>query len=206
MLELSSKRGGRRRCQRFIREAIRRSATSNGREDLDLSKNRGTERRAGTDAEKTAVFREGLRTEAYNGGAAKPHRAQKISEKRMKKSKKLKKLLNKGFRGYPIATIAYYGPDDKRATKVAVGIVPYENAEPSNLKRWFNEDTDIRKDRITNEEIIEFVKENETKSVVMADRIMGCPHEEGVDYPDGSKCTKCLFWAIRDRFTGETIQ
>jgi hypothetical protein len=90
----------------------------------------------------------------------------------MKKSKKLKKLLNKGFRGYPIATIAYYGPDDKRATKVAVGIVPHENAEPSNLKRWFNEDTDIRKDRITNEEIIEFVKENETKSVVMADRIM----------------------------------
>ena len=40
----------------------------------------------------------------------------------MKKSKKLKKLLNKGFRGYPIATIAYYCPDDKNATKVAVGI------------------------------------------------------------------------------------
>jgi hypothetical protein len=23
------------------------------------------------------------------------------------------------------------------------------------------------------------------KPVVMADRILGCPHEEGVDYPDG---------------------
>ena len=69
-----------------------------------------------------------------------------------------------------------------------------------------NEDTDIRKDRITNEEIIEFIKENEAKSVVMADRIIGCPHEEGVDYPGGSKCPKCPFWAIRDRFTGETIQ
>jgi hypothetical protein len=124
----------------------------------------------------------------------------------MKKSKKLKKLLNKGFRGYPIATIAYYGPDDKNATKVAVGIVPNENVEPTILKRWFNEEIDIRKDRITNEEIIEFIKEHEAKSVVMADRIMGCPHEEGVDYPDGAKCPKCPFWAIRDRFTGETIQ
>ena len=124
----------------------------------------------------------------------------------MKKSKKLKKLLNKGFRGYPIATIAYYGPDDKNATKVAVGIVPYENAVPSILKRWCNEDTDIRIDRITNEEIIKFIKENGAKSVVMTDQIMGCPHEEGVDYPDGTKCPKCPFWAIRDRFTGETIQ
>ena len=68
----------------------------------------------------------------------------------MKKSKKIKKLLNKGFRGYPVATIAYYGPDDKKATKVAVGIVPSEGAEPDMLKKWFNEDIDIRKDRNTN--------------------------------------------------------
>jgi hypothetical protein len=126
--------------------------------------------------------------------------------KKMKQSKKLKKLLNKGFRGYPVATIAYYGPDDKNAIKVTVGIVSNENAEPSILKRWFNEDKDIRKDSVTNEEIIEFIKGNEVKSVVMADRIIGCPHEEGVDYPDGTKCPKCPFWAIRDRFTGQIIQ
>jgi hypothetical protein len=113
--------------------------------------------------------------------------------------------LNKGFRGYPVATIAYYGPDDKNATKVTVGIVPNENAEPSILKRWFNEETDIRKDRTTSEEIIAFIKENEAKSIVMADRIMGYPHKEGVDYPAGSKCPKWSFWAIRDRFTGEII-
>ena len=124
----------------------------------------------------------------------------------MKKSKRIKKLLNRGFRGYPIATIAYYGPDDKNATKVAVGIVPHEGAEPSVLKRWFTEDTDIRIDRITNQEIMDFIKENGARSVVMADRIIGCPHEEGVDYPEGSKCPKCPFWAIHDRFTGEIIQ
>jgi hypothetical protein len=43
---------------------------------------------------------------------------QKTSEiKKMKISKKPKKLLNKGFKGYPVATIAYYGPGDKNATK-----------------------------------------------------------------------------------------
>jgi len=104
----------------------------------------------------------------------------------MKKSKRLKILLNKGFRGYPIATIVYYGPDDKNATKVAVGIVPNENAEPNVSKRWFTEDTDIRTDRITNQEIIDFIRGSGARSVVMADRIMGCPHEEGVDYPKRS--------------------
>jgi hypothetical protein len=27
--------------------------------------------------------------------------------------------------------------------------------------------------------------------------------EEGIDYPEGSKCPECPFWADRDRFTGE---
>ena len=123
----------------------------------------------------------------------------------MKTPKRLKKRANKGFRGYPVATIAYYGPDDKNATKVTVGIIPEEDAEPSILRRWFNENTDIRNDRKTIEEIRAFLKENKAKSVVMADRIMGCPHEEGVDFPDGEKCPQCPYWAIRDRFTGKII-
>ena len=42
----------------------------------------------------------------------------------------LLKRARKGFRGYPVATIALYGRDDQRATKVAVGIVMREGAEP----------------------------------------------------------------------------
>src|SRR6185503_20814624 len=30
------------------------------------------------------------------------------------------KKARKGFRGYPVATIAFYGPNDRQATKVAV--------------------------------------------------------------------------------------
>ena len=31
----------------------------------------------------------------------------------------------------------------------------------------------------------------------MTDRIIGCPHEEGIDY-EGSVCPRCEFWANRD--------
>lgn len=39
----------------------------------------------------------------------------------------LQKKARKSFQGYPVATIAYYGPDDRHATKVAVGIVKEED-------------------------------------------------------------------------------
>ena len=31
---------------------------------------------------------------------------------------------------YPMATVCHYGPDDQRASKVAVGIIPSPGAEP----------------------------------------------------------------------------
>lgn len=38
------------------------------------------------------------------------------------------------------------------------------------------------------------------KSVAMTDAILGCPHEEGIDYPEGEKCPHCPFWADKDRW------
>jgi hypothetical protein len=35
--------------------------------------------------------------------------------------------------------------------------------------------------------------------------MLGCPHEEGVDYPMGRTCPRCPFWAGIDRFTHEPI-
>jgi len=40
--------------------------------------------------------------------------------------KRLRKRAKRGLRGYAVATVALYGPDDTRATKLAVGIVPAE--------------------------------------------------------------------------------
>ncbi len=100
----------------------------------------------------------------------------------------LKREARLGFRGYPIATIAFYGRDGTRATKVAVGIVPAEDAEVSALERWYSENRDVRKDPEISARILAFIGSQGAKSVVMTDRIIGCPHEEGVDYPEGEPC------------------
>ncbi len=118
-------------------------------------------------------------------------------------TKALRKKVDRGFAGYPVATVAYYGPDDKVATKVAVGIIPGEDEEPIAMERWVSAGGDLRRDHEVNEKILLFIRSQGAKSVVLADRIIGCPHEEGIDYPEGEKCRQCPFWAYRDRWSGE---
>lgn len=114
----------------------------------------------------------------------------------------LAKRARRGFRGYPVATVAFYGPDNRRATKVAVGIVPAENAEPTHLERWFSDERDVRTDPAIGVAIEEFVRAHGVRSVALAEGIIGCPHEEEVDYPVGQPCPQCPFWAGRDRWSG----
>jgi hypothetical protein len=118
--------------------------------------------------------------------------------------KRLSKKARRGFRGFPVATVALYGPDDTRATKLTVGIVPAENAEVTDLRRWFAEMMDIRNDTQVAEEVLAFIEAAGARSVVMADRIIGCPHEEGIDY-EGPTCPHCPFWAGRDRWTRQRV-
>ena len=105
--------------------------------------------------------------------------------------------------GYPAGTIAYYGPDNTFASKVVVGIVISENDDATELRKWFAETTDVRLDQAINEQILEFLEERNVKRVAMADRIISCPHEEGIDYPNGESCPQCPYWANRDRWTGQ---
>jgi hypothetical protein len=103
-----------------------------------------------------------------------------------------------------MATVAYYGPDDTRASKVAVGIIRAEGGGVAALERWYSHDADVRADPSINHAIVEFIHRHSVKTVVAADRIIGCPHEEGVDYPEGEACPECPFWATRDRWTGQS--
>ena len=118
--------------------------------------------------------------------------------------KRLTKKAKKGFRGYPVATVAFYGPDDRRASKLAVGIVWAENEEAVDLKRWFAETGDVRADAHVAEEVLAYMEGFGVRSVAMVDRIIGCPHEEGIDY-HGPTCPLCPFWAGRDRWSGERV-
>ena len=117
----------------------------------------------------------------------------------------LRDKTKRGFRGYPIGTVAYYGPNASMATKVAVGVILREGAEPDALERWRSTDSDVRFDQNICGAILEFIAAHNVKSVVLTARIVGCPHEEGIDYPEGQKCGACPYWTDRDRWTGKVI-
>jgi hypothetical protein len=115
--------------------------------------------------------------------------------------KRLRKEARKGLRGWPIATVAFYGPNLSQATKVTVGIVPSENAEVEELRDWKVDDGEIRADPRIAQEILEFIEEHRVLSVAMTDGIIGCPHQEGIDY-EGEWCPLCEFWHGRESLYG----
>jgi hypothetical protein len=128
-----------------------------------------------------------------------------MRKNRKQSSAWMRRKAKQGFRGYPVATIAFYGPtaillrrwsSASRATRGTLWIP---------LERWFSEDGDVRNDIAIGEKIIAFLKEHNAKSVIATDGLIGCPHEEGIDYPDGKSCPQCPYWAGRDRFTRERI-
>jgi hypothetical protein len=92
---------------------------------------------------------------------------------------------------YPIATIAYYGPDDRTATKIAVGIVD-QSQEVVAMKRWYG--PEVVTSREVKVEIDAFINKYKVKEVSITDGVLGCPHEEGIDFPEGEECPFCPFW------------
>ena len=46
----------------------------------------------------------------------------------------IEKMARRATKTHPLATIAFYGPDDKRATKVVVGIISKPNASADHLE------------------------------------------------------------------------
>ena len=107
---------------------------------------------------------------------------------------------------YPLATIAAYGPDNRRATKLVVGILRRAGQKnPSPMRSWSTDAGDIRNDPVAATELADWLRSQGIKDTVSYDRIIGCPHEEGIDYPIGRTCPQCPFWAGIDRFTREPI-
>jgi Protein of unknown function (DUF1186)/SEC-C motif len=107
---------------------------------------------------------------------------------------------------YPLASIAVYGPDNTRATKLVASILPRpEQKYPSATRSWSTDVGDVRNDRVIAAEVADWLHRQGTKDTVSYDRIIGCPHEEGLDYPMGRTCPQCSFWAGIDRFTHEPI-
>ncbi len=117
----------------------------------------------------------------------------------MKPISRLRRKAKLGDQGFPKATLAFYGPDNNKATKAVLGIFLNEEDEVQ-IQRFFNEVKDVRYCLPTQEDILARLKEHNVKSLIMTEGIFGCPHEEGIDYPDGEKCPKCPYWKDHDRF------
>lgn len=116
--------------------------------------------------------------------------------------KRLVKKAKRGLRGYPVGTLVCYGPDDRRASKLVAAIVEHEGGDAKEMRKWCCEQGDVRDNLEIIEEAIAFLEQFGARSVVMPETIIGCPHEENIDY-HGPVCPECPFWANRDRWTGE---
>src|ERR1700687_3490075 len=92
---------------------------------------------------------------------------------------------------YPIGTVAMYGPDDKTTTKIAAGVFLHDGAK-AIIKRWVA--TDVTTNPKVQQEMKDFFLQHGVKSVAMTEGNMGCPHEEGLDFPQGEDCPFCPFW------------
>jgi hypothetical protein len=122
--------------------------------------------------------------------------------KKIRRPSPLRGLRGTGGRAYPMGTVAFYGPDNRRASKVAVAIVSGKDDESGPLERYFSEQ-DCRSDPEIIAQVKAFFDLHRPAKIVVSDGLMGCPHEEGIDYPKGEACPQCPYWRGRDRFSGE---
>ncbi len=96
--------------------------------------------------------------------------------------------------GYPLATILYYGPDDRVATKCVITVYAAAGVAVAGKTWRGDEEADIRRDAALADEMVAFVKQHGVVNTVFGDGIWGCPHEEGLDFPAGGACPDCEFW------------
>lgn len=125
---------------------------------------------------------------------------------RLQKAKYRIEKLTSRRTGWPLATLAFYGPDRARATKLVLALIRSEGGDAEILCKLFDND-EVRARADLLEEVSDLLARHAAQRVIMTDRPIGCPHEENVDYK-GRYCPDpaCAYWFGRNRFTGELEQ
>jgi hypothetical protein len=67
---------------------------------------------------------------------------------------------------------------------MAVAIFRNEASKNEILERFFSEGNDVRFEETVFTQIRPLIELHGVQSVAMSDRIIGCPHEDGIDYPN----------------------
>ena len=107
----------------------------------------------------------------------------------------LERRAREGFRGYPLGIVAFYGYNDRSAAKAVIGIVKEAGGAPEHVKKWVSEEGDLRKDAESIKEFFRHIEAHDVRSVALTPGIYYCPHEPGIDYPEGGSCPHCPFWS-----------
>ncbi len=92
---------------------------------------------------------------------------------------------------FPIGTVALYGPDEKTTTKIVASVIQSEDSEPI-MERFVG--INVKDDPAVIAKITAFFDEHNVTRVAATDENMGCPHEEGEEFPIGEDCPFCPFW------------
>ena len=96
------------------------------------------------------------------------------------------------LRASPVITVALYGPDDDKAGKLVIAHCVEPDREPDILERWTSED--VLEDVKILEEARAFIASHPAPAITITEGTVGCPHEEGKDFPLGGDCPACPFW------------
>ena len=86
-----------------------------------------------------------------------------------KSQKRISKRVKRGFCGYPLISIEYFGLSETLATKVEVGFIQEENAEP--MLETFNSESDIRQDETVQTTIIKIIDRVDAKTVTLEEKV-----------------------------------
>ena len=107
----------------------------------------------------------------------------------------LERRARKGFQGYPLGIIAFYGYNDQSASKAVIGIIKEAGGAPEHIRKWEFEKGDLRKDVPSIKELFRYIEAHNVQSVALTPGIYYCPHEPGIDFPEGGSCPHCPFWS-----------
>ena len=97
-----------------------------------------------------------------------------------------------------IGPVAYYGPNDQRAGKLVAGIIERKGEQPVAMQKWFSDTIDVREDLQIPEELGTFLEGAGVRTVVMADGIIGCPHERGRRRPRSTSFSQARIRVARN--------
>ncbi|WP_111494256.1 hypothetical protein [Marinobacter bohaiensis] len=80
-----------------------------------------------------------------------------------KAKKRIAKQVKKGFHGYPLISLEYFGETPDRASEVVISFIAEENAEPQ--KQTFVSGKDVREDEAILSALVKIIERADAQTV-----------------------------------------